>query len=162
MMVWHYTCDQQFTQIRESGTIRPADEGIPAHERPIVWFSKEQFWEPTVVKAKRAADGSVRQLGMDGLIENQILLIRIGVDPETVPHTWCELKALSGMDSHIARALVKSAKQLGANPSKWRGTFEVVGRDKWRTVEYFNPGAAEWTSLPTDAWRASGSANEAH
>ena len=34
--------------IVKDGAIRPATAYIDAGETPIVWFSTEQFWEPTV------------------------------------------------------------------------------------------------------------------
>jgi hypothetical protein len=152
MIIWHYTYDTNFELIRKDGFIRPASEGISDGEKPIVWFSKEQFWEPTVTKGLTLEDGTVTQLTMSGLVDHDFLLVRIGIDPETAPYTWSELKALSGMPSNAAWILKKSAEQRGANPSKWRGTFKPVGRDKWRAVEFFNPGADRWEVLGADAW----------
>lgn len=151
-MIWHYTYDENFAQIREDGLIRAADAFIGKGEKPIVWFSKEQFWEPTVIKGWRLDDGTVEQLRMDGMMENGTLLMRIGVDLETAPFSWSEMKSLSGMSTATASGLASRAKELGSNPSRWRGSFEPVPRSKWKAVEYLNPGADEWTAFPEEAW----------
>jgi hypothetical protein len=148
-MIWHYTYDQCFVLIREDGFIKPAAAFLGPGEKGITWFSKEQFWEPTVTKGLALKDGTVKDLDMLGLREHGHLLIRIGVDPETAPYTWSELKSLSGMQTEIATALASTAKRKGANPSRWRGTFEAVHADKWKSVEYFN--GIDWAALPLTA-----------
>jgi len=145
-MIWRYTIYDSFNSIENDGSIQPATTYIPIWEKPIVWFSTEQFWEPTVRKGRIAPDGTIQDLSMDGMLEHGILLIRIGIDEADAPHRWAELKLLSGMSPEIARGLASKAKQLGANPSRWRGTFEAVGAEKWKSVEYFD-GVA-WAPLP--------------
>lgn len=144
-MIWHYTIDVSFAAIRRDGLIQPAYEYIAIGERPIVWFSKEQFWEPTVTKAPLLGDGTSEVLDMNGLFNHGILLIRIGVDPSTAPYTWSEMKELSGMPPHIARGLAFVGRRQGANPSRWRGTFEAVSSDKWKAVEFFT--GLDWVPL---------------
>lgn len=144
-MIWHYTIGESFAAIRRDGLILPADECIAMGELPIVWFSKEQFWEPTVTKAPLLSDGTSEVLGMDGLFKHGILLIRIGVDSATAPYTWSEMKESSGMPPQIARGLASVGRRQGANPSRWRGTFEAVSSDKWKAVEFFT--GLDWVPL---------------
>lgn len=155
-MLWHYTSDQDFVLIRNDGFIRPADARLTLGEKPVVWFSKEQFWEPTVTKGLVLGDGTVKDLDMLGMREHGHRLIRIGVDPETAPYTWSELKSLSRMPPEIATALASSARRMGANPSRWRGTFDAVYADKWKAIEYFNK--FNWAPLLIDASGLLGSA----
>jgi hypothetical protein len=103
--------------------IKPASMYLQPGERPIVWFSKEQFWEPTVTKGWRLKDGTVLNLKMDDMLKWDILLVRIGFDPEIAPYVWGQLKALSGLSSDITKNLASTARECGANPSRWRGTF---------------------------------------
>lgn len=75
-IVWHYTTGEKFALILADGEIVPATEGldveqtaefiaeleeiiatggakdvaVPYRERPAVWFSKRQTWEPTATK----------------------------------------------------------------------------------------------------------------
>src|SRR5258708_39361054 len=104
-MIWHYTVGNNFASIYHSGEIQPATAYIAAGEKPIVWFTTEEFWEPTVTKGRRRPDGTIEDLGMDALHAAGFMLWRIGVAPETAPYTWSELKKLSGMPSNVATQL---------------------------------------------------------
>jgi hypothetical protein len=151
-MIWHYTVGGNFASIYHSGAIQPATAYIEVGEKPIVWFTTEEFWEPTVTKGIRRPDGTVENLGMRELIAEGFLLWRIGVAPETAPYNWSELKKLSGMPSGIATRLAKVAKKQRGNPSKWRGTFTPVRAESWKAIEYFN--RLEWVPFspkPTES-----------
>jgi hypothetical protein len=143
-MIWHYTVDRNFCSILTEGLIRPATARVPPGERPIVWFSTEQYWEPTVTKGWLQTDGTIKDLKMGDFLEREIQLFRIGVDPATAPYRWCDLKSLSGMSSEAAHGLARMAKALGANPSRWRGTFDAVSDAWWEAIERFEGGG--WVS----------------
>jgi hypothetical protein len=49
------------------------------------------------------------------------------------------------MSFETGRWLATRAKDLGANPSRWRGTFDGVTSEKWKTIEYFN--RRDWVAL---------------
>jgi hypothetical protein len=127
-LIWHYTADRNFQSIIKDGFIRPATTYIAPGEKPVVWFSREQFWEPT----------TFLNWGMTGAIRRGFRLLRIGMNTADAPHRWSELRELSGMSPEIAGALARSAREVGANPSRWYGTFEPVPIHKWKAIEYFN------------------------
>jgi hypothetical protein len=137
-MLWHYTSSNDYWSIKQDAAILPATTYVPVGEKPIVWFSTEEFWEPTAAKAWLHPNGSRELLTLDGMLEHEILPIRFGVHADVAPYRWSELKSLSGMSSETASRLASAGKCMGANPSRWRGTFETVGADKWKTVEYYN------------------------
>jgi hypothetical protein len=141
-MIWHYTHDEGYHGIRRDGFIRPANLYVPVGEKPIVWFSTEEVWEPTVTKG---VEGTDLVLKMADLVARNIRLYRIGVDSAVAPFRWSELKLLSGMSSQTGRLLAARAKELGANPSRWRGTFDAVTSEKWEAIEYFN--GVDWVTL---------------
>lgn len=134
-MIWHYTSSESFISIANDGLVLPTTLYVPAGERPIVWFSTEDFWEPTATK-KCSLTG--KMLTLDEMLKHEVLPVRIGVNPTVAPHRWSDLKLLSGINPDTARALASSGKQMGANPSRWRGTFEAVPAEKWEAVEYYN------------------------
>jgi hypothetical protein len=74
-----------FQQDYSDGFIRPVTMYVPLGEKPIVWFSIEQFLEPTVTKGYKCPDGVVRTLNMDGLLRENLELFRIGVDTVVAP-----------------------------------------------------------------------------
>lgn len=138
LTLWHYTTGQAIHSILTAARIKPTGIGIAPGEKPIVWFSTEQFWEPTVVKGYREPDGKIVQLGMKGILDRGFGLFRIGVAPSTAPYRWAELKENSGMPQVHARRLVQLAKQWGANPSRWRGSLETVHSESWTAFEQFD------------------------
>ena len=143
--IWHYTYTDALLGMLKDGFIRPATGLIGHGERPIVWFSKEQFWEPTVTKGIRLTDGSIADLGMSELHSNGFGLFRIGVDPSTAPLTWSDIRRESGMEPTTATALSQIARLRGGNPSNWRGTFQPVPISKWEIIECFD--GFDWKAL---------------
>src|SRR5207248_9656228 len=117
-MIWHYTAGDNFKSIFYSKVIRPATAHIAPGEKSIVWFSTEEWWEPSVTKGRRRPDGTIEDLGMDALHAAGFMLWRIGVAPDTAPYTWSERKKLSGMPSDVAMQLAKIAKQKAGNASR--------------------------------------------
>ena len=148
-MLWHYTSSNDYWSIKQDAAILPATTYVPVGEKPIVWFSTEQFWEPTAAKGWRGHDGTYKSLTLDGMLDHEILPIRIGVDSDVAPHRWSDLKSLSGMSDVMASGLASEGKRMGANPSRWRGTFEAVPADRWRVVEYYS--GRNWMPLE---WKA--------
>jgi hypothetical protein len=136
-MPWHYTVGRSFSKIISDGFIRPDTMYVPLGEKPIVWFSTEQFWEPTVSKGYRCADGVIRTLNMDRLVRENLELFRIGVDTVVVPFRWLELRLRSEMCPREAQRLASEGKAAGANSSRWCGTFEFVPSERWNAVEFF-------------------------
>ena len=145
MVLWHYTYSDAVISILKDGFIKPATDFIEPGERPIVWFSKEQFWEPTVTKGG-VESGQLLDLTMDDMVKRGYGLFRIGVNADTAPYTWSELKLMSGMGADLAAGLVRSAKRRGANPSRWRGTLVPLPRADWVRIEEFR--RKEW--IPID------------
>ena len=66
-LLWHYTTGQGFIGVIDAGVIRPATARVAADERPIVWFSSNQEWEPTSTKIYVAHDGQARRLSKEEL-----------------------------------------------------------------------------------------------
>lgn len=138
MIAWHYTHGRHISNILGAGVIKPADIGIVHGEKPVVWFSLNQFWEETVVKGWLPhGGGPQRDLRMGGLHET-FGIYRIGVSLETASLTWDDIKRLSGMPQQVISGLQRVARKWGARPNEWRGTFEPVTRDKWVAVEVFD------------------------
>lgn len=118
---WHYTTGQNFVQIVKSGVLLPTAAYIARRERPVIWFSLEQFWEPT---AQKRLQGRPEELGMQGTYEHGGGLVRFGVAPaHLVP--WPRLARLARIPSAVQRGLVQSGRAQGATPERWLG---MIGR----------------------------------
>ncbi len=135
-VLWHYTIAAYLESIIKDGFIYPATAGVPKGERPIVWLSSNMLWEQTANKGGASSMEETAQVGGG--------LVRIGVQPETAL-PWLKLKRLSRMQEWMATALVRSAKEMGANPFEWWGTFTPVSQSKWTAIETWSNGS--WASL---------------
>ena len=148
-ILWHYTKGIHLPKILDTGLIAPATAFVPEDERPVVWFSTNQWWEPSMAPGHpdQFVNGKFVKPHSMSMAETaeSYGLARIGVAPETAPHDWQALKKLSGMTSRMAQGVYRASIKCGARPGEWRGTFNVVPKDKWRAVEVFQDG--RWQPL---------------
>ena len=82
---WHYTIRVRLKDIRRDGQIQPATARVPPGEKPAIWFTTREDWEPLANKLKRGRDGSEKTCTRE---ETECLgegLYRIGV-AERRPH----------------------------------------------------------------------------
>lgn len=138
-LVWHYTHGVYLKQILNAGILRLTDKGIALGERPALWFSKEQFWEPTAQKLGAKPDGTFVLLGMLGTYQLMGGLGRIGVDPDTVPLCdFATFAASSGIPAEQVRAMKRRGREQGANPRNWLASFAPVRSEQWAAVEVYD------------------------
>ncbi|MCU1325133.1 MAG: hypothetical protein JWN34_503 [Bryobacterales bacterium] len=116
MIAWHYTTGIGFIGIVEDGYIRPATRHVPRGERPVVWFSINQFWEYTANKGWPDKNGNAITLTMEQTAERCAGLFRFGVLHEHAPYDWRQIRQLSGMSTRMANGLHKVATAAGASP----------------------------------------------
>lgn len=80
LLAWHYTTGEFAVRIAEAGVLLPTDAFIGPRERPVLWFSMEQDWEPTA--SKWCWQGSaVRKLDRWETCAAGRGLARFGIDP---------------------------------------------------------------------------------
>jgi len=103
-----------------------------------VWFSTNQVYERTAIKGVEIPGCPPRDATWEEMLS--LGLVRIGVRPETAPYNWGALQVKSRMSNRLALGLVRVAKEVGAKPSEWRGTFEPVPRELWVAVERYENG----------------------
>ena len=144
MIAWHYTTGEKYELIKKCGLLLPADIGVTAPERPILWFSTHQRFEPTALKPLASAQGIIRMLTMEELRDMAGGLVRFGC-PVTRLKFGENLRKEAKMQSIIWRGLAKSAARVKASQSDWWGyvgsmalaevTVEVMNYDKiWRSA----------------------------
>ena len=128
------------------GLIKPATALVEPPERPIVWFSRNQFWERTVTKGMKFRDGRLIELDFNAMIERRLFPVRIGVLPETAPFDWLSLRKMSRMRPEMADGLVHVAEKVGADPRDWFGTFTPVPMEGWVDLQVYKNDV--WTTPP--------------
>lgn len=137
-IAYHYTIGTRADGIFASGEIRPATECVPSHELPVVWFSRNDKWEPTASKGitngRTQRTATMREMALFG---NG--LFRFGVDAETlIP--WRHLLAAAGIRSGTVRRLERAGRKSGALPSDWFGNIGAVPMTRVVRVEQFCDG----------------------
>jgi len=144
--LWYYTTGRKLAQIIERGEIEAAPVGESKKEKPTVWFSANQDWDPAANEPWRSPDGTVTRLNKDQTFVVGGGLARIGVSPEVAPHDWKAFKRLSGISPKTAKELYNSAVQAGSRPGQWFAALENVPRSKWIAVEVME--GTTWVARP--------------
>ena len=144
-LLWHYTTGQCSIGIMESGVILPATAKVPAGERPIVWFSSNQEWEPTSTKIFEAHDGRTWRMSKDELRVRGNGLVRFGVTRRTAKLDWTAIERFSGMSRDTARNLNVSGRRQGSKPEWWFGSFDPVQRPEWVAIDVLEEG--QWVRV---------------
>lgn len=125
MMAWHYTRGYGFKKIIESGFLKCADGGISIHEKPVLWFTVNQLWEPTVNGAKLVNGGrNIKSLTMLETWESEGLY-RFGV-PSNQLIPWVDLVKVANIPSKVRKVLEISARKMGSNPYQWCGYMQPM------------------------------------
>jgi hypothetical protein len=146
IILWHYTFLPHLESILRDGLIKPATALVEPPERPIVWFSRNQFWERTVTKGMKLANGRLLELDFNAMVAHGMFPVRIGVLPETAPYDWLALRTISHMKPEMADGLVRVAQEVGADPRDWYGTFKPVAMEEWVDLQVFKSDV--WVTPP--------------
>ena len=124
-LAWHYTTGQKFLQIVESGFLMPTFNHILPAERPVLWFSTNQKWEPTGCKAILNRRGNIRRLSMVETAARGQGLVRFGY-PEQRLIAWPDLGVVANINAKIRNDLEVSGREQGADPRTWRGALNPI------------------------------------
>lgn len=144
-LAWHYTIGSKFSQIIESQYLDPKKTVTPPDERNILWFSKNNFFEPTAQKAFINQDGKNVSLGIMGNYKLGGGLIRFGY-PVVKLTEYKKLCRQAGIQPDVLAALEKVAIEDGAKPSDWLGTLKRI-KVKDCIIDVFN--GSEWIRADT-------------
>jgi len=117
----------------EDAQLKPTSAYIAEREKPILWFSMDQVWEPTACKATEEL-GVIKRLTKNETFQLGCGLVRFGVDPHIlIP--WPKIGHMARMSKRIQKSLTREGIRQGANPCLWMGTLEPVVREKWAVVD---------------------------
>lgn len=142
LLAWHYTTDEKFRLIKNERLLRPAYIGVVAPERPVVWFSTNQFFEPSAVKA-RLVDGKRQALTLREMYDLGGGIVRLGCPPHRLKH-GPDLRKSAKMPGAVWNALVIAGRRMKADPAEWWGHVGTMRLDEV-TVEVMSPDL-KWTS----------------
>lgn len=145
-ILWYYTTRNKLSEILAQGQIAPSASGVPRKEKPAVWFSANQAWDPAANLPWRDPDGSAVRLSKDQTFVMGGGLARIGIAPQTAPHDWKAFKQQSGISSKAAKEVYSTAIQSGSRPGQWFASFESVPKSMWLRIEILE--GDDWVLMP--------------
>lgn len=144
-LVWHYSTGAGFRRIINSGRLQPATQFVDPPEKPILWFSSNQTWEPTANKLLVNPDGTAsRSASKEETRELCGGLVRFGCRINRL-HAWPEIASQAEMPDAVAQSLEKLALDAGSNPNDWYGTTEPIRLDEIESIEIEAGGS--WISV---------------
>src|SRR6266403_2246824 len=116
--MWHYTVGAAIQRILADGQL---NLGLLSRRYPVLWFSANPIWETSA--GKRRPDKAETESYYGGLY-------RIGVSPSGLT-PWNDWKRT--LRPNPPQSLAEFERY--GNPSEWWYSFDVVKRDRWKTVE---------------------------
>lgn len=124
-MFFHYAPLNYLQRIVESGCLLPSNAGGADDETPLLWFSKNQTWEPTATKSLMTPSG-VKRLTFK---EQRELFgcIRFGLprnDKRLID--WKRACKVASIGKKERLSLESAGRDQGANPSDWFATVEPI------------------------------------
>lgn len=143
--LYHYTCGHKLAGIEDAGKLKPSQ--VPAwakHERPILWFSTNEQFEPSAVKALLDPATGAKVFDLD-VLERKVGLYRFALAAGvlTVGMTqWPGCAVRAGMTEPHRVALAQAGLRMGAVPSQWWGTLATIDLEYLR-MEVFDRNEAE-------------------
>jgi hypothetical protein len=140
--VHHYTTGLKLCSIMNTGFIQPSTAHIEPVEKPVVWFSSSERWEPTATK--------VPVPGMPGQVMTaaaQNGLVRLTVPASTAPHKIEELPELAGTSIDTYMGLLLGGLQLGSDPTSWRFSLNPVPTSFLHTVAFYDFANDRWLTV---------------
>ena len=135
-IIWHYTSGEHFKKIVQEKRLKVSESDRRMGIKPAIWFSKNEFWEPTASKSI-LKKGRIVQLSMKE--QHELLgLVRIGVEFPNELISWAKFKYVGKINSHLHYLMELAGIQQGANPSDWYCAFRNVPSCEWVKVEKYD------------------------
>jgi len=123
--VWHYTAASHLPAIAQSGGLHPSCTQLNPVDaaRAILWFSRQQQWEPSVPRPEI----HVRQSHGGRSLRLEPGLYRFGLpqgDLRLLP--WPAITRVADLEVPEAMTMVSGGLRHGATPTDWLGTLSAV------------------------------------
>ena len=124
VMAWHYTTGEKFKSIAACGMLIPTACGVRPPERPVLWFSLNQQFEPTARKAT-IEGGSLRVLSVDETYRRGGGLVRFGLTPHRL-YMGEKLRTRAHIGRALWASLCSAAVAQNGDPSLWAGSIQTI------------------------------------
>lgn len=124
VLAWHYTTGEKFKAIVTSGYLKPTGILVKPPERPVLWFSLNQQFEPTARKAA-IEGGAYRVLSIEETGRRCGGLVRFGLSRRKLL-TGDKLRTRARIARALWAGLCRVGIQQKADPALWLGCLDAV------------------------------------
>lgn len=123
--VFHYAPLLYLPRILRSGYLQPSNAGA-TKERPLLWFSTRQDWEPTATKAIWHPKEGFKQLTFAQQAETfGCIRFALPAEDKRLMH-WADACKMAGIPAESQAALELLGRRRGADPAHWLAVHEAV------------------------------------
>lgn len=147
MMAWHYTIGSYLERILGGGMLVPATAGVEAPERPVVWFSLNQHWEPTATKGIFGNDGARRMATMEEMWALGDGLFRFGTPARSLLAGETLIRK-ARISRRTWADLGRSASKCGGDSRDWLGHIGALPIADMR-MQLLRSVDGAWSDVPT-------------
>ena len=142
--VFHYAPAAYLPRILQSGHLRPSNAGAPK-ERPLLWFSTRQDWEPTATKMKWDPQRGLQHMTFaEQLATVGCIRFALPANDERLL-TWIKACKVAGTPARLRQVMELSGRLQGGDPANWFAVtcevplldlrLEVLRGSKWRCAD---------------------------
>ncbi|WP_038214371.1 hypothetical protein [Xenophilus azovorans] len=142
LKAWHYTTKARAVDILGDSILKPSSTGVQPPEKPVVWFSLNQRWEPTANKAI-VHNGALRTLTMTETHTVGGGLCRFGIDANKLL-TGGALRRRASISHATWIGLTRHAQS--GDPRDWFGHVGPLGIHGLELQMLLDP-AGEWETI---------------
>ena len=139
-LIWHYTSLVHLEMIEKDQCLKVSNAEREFGFNPALWFSKNDFWEPTATKMK--SNGNC--LTINQQLET-IGMIRIGVEFTDNMISWKKYKHFSKMPVQMYDSMAEIGIEKGGNPDDWFCLFSDLPSKYWKTIEEYD--GKKWVDI---------------
>lgn len=137
-MLYHYTTGHNFVKIIQSHALLPMPLGNELEgEKVAVWFSSNDYWEPTAQKAiKNTVMDEWHLLGMKGTAKLGGGLFRFKVSRENSKIMgFNDFARTSNLPERFISGLKKEGRKQGGRYYQWFASYDPVASEDWLGIE---------------------------
>lgn len=145
-LAWHYTTGLKAQHIFSDARLKLETGPISKGERPAVWFTTSESFEPTAFQAIHRPDGTVHDIttALEQAAVGQAL-VRIAVRTNRL-HPYSVWAEKSGVHPLMRMGMELAAGKAGSNTADWWVSFKTLKSEAWERIEISADGIT-WSEL---------------
>jgi hypothetical protein len=145
-IAWHYTTGLKAQHIFNDARLKLETGPVSSGERPALWFTASDAFEPTAFQAIQRPDGTTHEITT--VAEQAAVgqgLVRIAVRTNRL-HPYSAWVEKSGVHPLMQMGMELAAGKAGSNTADWWVSFKTIKAEAWERIEVSADGST-WSEL---------------